>query len=148
MHPAERLSAQEKAVLDRLINKNSAIGIAQNLARGFRQLFGNKKPKQLETWFKAVRESGLDDLQTFALSLERERDALTAAMLLPWSNGPTEGIVTKLKLIKRSIMAAARLTYSENAFYSLLDQAAPRLILLVYSSGLLQHTLERCEPGY
>ncbi len=103
MHPSERLSAEEKAVLNDLINRNPAIGTARNLAQGFRQLFGDKKPEQLEAWFEAVRESGLDDLRTFALSLARERDALTAAILLPWSNGPTEGVVTKLKLIKRSM---------------------------------------------
>ena len=105
IHPTKRLSQDEKVVLDRLISKNPAIGIAQNLAQGFRQLFGDKKPEQLTDWFEAVRESNLDDLQTFALSLEREREALTAAIIiiLPWSNGPTESVVTKLKLIKRSM---------------------------------------------
>lgn len=103
MHPAERLSAAEKAVLNKLINRNPAIGTARNLAQGFRQLFRVKKPEQLTDWFEAVRESGLDDLRTFALSLEREQKALTAAILLPWSNGPTEGVITKLKLIKRSM---------------------------------------------
>ena len=103
MHPSERLSAAEKAVLNELINRNPAIGTAQGLAQGFRQLFRDKQPEQLVAWFEAVRESGLDDLRTFALSLEREQEALTAAILLPWSNGPTEGIVTKLKLIKRSM---------------------------------------------
>ena len=103
MHPGERLSADERAVLKDLINRNPAIGTAQNLAQGFRQLFRDKQPEQLAAWFEAVRESGLDDLRTFAVSLAREQDALTAAILLPWSNGPTEGVVTKLKLIKRSM---------------------------------------------
>ena len=93
MHPSERLSADEKAELNELINRNPAIGTAQDLAQGFRQLFRDKQPEQLVAWFEAVRESGLDDLRTFALSLEREQEALTAAILLPWSNGPTEGIV-------------------------------------------------------
>lgn len=103
MHPSERLSVAEEAVLNNLINRNPAISTARNLAQGFRQLFRDKQPEQLTDWFEAVRESGLDDLRTFGLSLARERDALTAATLLPWSNGPTEGVITKLKLIKRSM---------------------------------------------
>jgi transposase len=33
--------------------------------------------------------------------------ALKAALLLPWSNGPVEGIVNKIKLIKRQAYGRA-----------------------------------------
>ena len=49
----------------------------------------------------------MPDLQTLAISLTREREALLAAMTLPWSNGPTEGIVNKIKLIKRQMYGRA-----------------------------------------
>lgn len=103
MHPTDHLSSEETTVLDKLIARNPAIGSARELAQGFQQLFKDKRPGQLDAWFKTVSESGLQDLQTFALSLEREKEALTAAIFLPWSNGPTEEVVTKLKLIKRSM---------------------------------------------
>ena len=38
---------------------------------------------------------------TFADGLRRERTELLAALTLPWSTGPVEGHITRLKLIKR-----------------------------------------------
>ena len=38
---------------------------------------------------------------TFADGLRRERSELLAALSLPWSTGPVEGHITRLKLIKR-----------------------------------------------
>ena len=43
----------------------------------------------------------MHDLGLFAVGLEHERSALDAAIRLPLSNGPVEGIVHKVKLIKR-----------------------------------------------
>jgi transposase len=44
---------------------------------------------------------------TFARGLERDVVALKAALLLQWSNGPVEGIVNKIKLIKRQAYGRA-----------------------------------------
>jgi transposase len=38
---------------------------------------------------------------TFADGLRRERTEVLAALTLPWSTGPVEGHITRLKLIKR-----------------------------------------------
>jgi transposase len=43
----------------------------------------------------------------FAIGLERDSDAVKAALCLPWSNGPTEGYVHRLKLIKRRMYGHA-----------------------------------------
>jgi transposase len=41
------------------------------------------------------------DVATFAEGLRRARVELLAALTLPWSTGPVEGHITRLKLIKR-----------------------------------------------
>jgi transposase len=46
---------------------------------------------------------GLDKLQRFATGIHRDYAAVRAAFSSPWSNGPVEGQITKLKLIKRSM---------------------------------------------
>ncbi len=47
--------------------------------------------------------SGISDLVTFAQGLEKEGSAFHAALTLPYSNGPVEGKINKLKYIKRSM---------------------------------------------
>ncbi len=41
-------------------------------------------------------------MATFAVALTRDDNAVRAALTLPWSNGPVEGHIHKVKLIKRS----------------------------------------------
>jgi len=47
--------------------------------------------------------SGLPDLQTFAQGLQQDYSASKAALTLPYSNGPVEGQINKLKFVKRSM---------------------------------------------
>jgi transposase len=103
VHDAERLSTEEQEVLGRLSQQEPLIGQIRDLAQEFRNLFKNKCPEALDAWFHKVAETALEDLKTFATSLRREQDGLTAAIALPWSNGRIEGTVTKIKLIKRSM---------------------------------------------
>jgi transposase len=42
-------------------------------------------------------------MENFARGLQKEVSALQAARTLEFSNGPVEGQITKLKLIKRSM---------------------------------------------
>jgi transposase len=56
--------------------------------------------EQLDAWLDAATASGLPDLVTFADGLRRERPELLAALSRPWSTGPVEGHITRLKLIK------------------------------------------------
>ena len=43
----------------------------------------------------------------FARSLRQDRDAVQAALRLPWSTGPVEGQINRLKVIKRSMYGRA-----------------------------------------
>lgn len=61
----------------------------------------------LEAWLKTTAASGVPDLQTFATGLREESAALEAALRLPWSTGPVEGQITRLKLIKRQAYGRA-----------------------------------------
>jgi transposase len=45
---------------------------------------------------------GYPQLQHFVDVLQRDYAAVQAALTLPWSNGPAEGHINRLKLIKRS----------------------------------------------
>lgn len=46
-------------------------------------------------------ESQTPELRSFARGLGRDEPAVRAGLDLPWSQGQTEGQITRLKLIKR-----------------------------------------------
>nr|WP_263499467.1 transposase [Sphingobium sp. 3R8] len=48
-------------------------------------------------------------LASLARGLKRDIGAVQAALTLPWSTGPVEGKINKLKLIKRSMYGRAGL---------------------------------------
>ncbi|WSE11818.1 ISL3 family transposase (plasmid) [Streptomyces sp. NBC_01445] len=64
----------------------------------------------LELWITQVHAAGLPHLDAFTRGLERDLDAVIAAFTLPYSNGPTEGVNTKTKLIARQMHGRAGFT--------------------------------------
>lgn len=49
------------------------------------------------------------EIASFARGLRADQDAVAAALREPWSNGQTEGQITKLKLIKRHVWTVSAL---------------------------------------
>jgi transposase len=66
-----------------------------------------KKAEQLENWLRDAEESGFNQLSNFTFGLREDQDAVQNALLYPWSNGQTEGQVTRLKMIKRQMYGRA-----------------------------------------
>src|SRR5258708_24411460 len=65
---------------------------------------------QLETWLSSVEASTLPEFKSFAKGLQQDKTAVLAELTLSWSNGPLEGHVNRLKLIKRSMYSRAKLS--------------------------------------
>ena len=59
--------------------------------------------RSLEDWTERAKASGVPELNAFAVKLLQDTEAVVASMVLPYSQGQTEGQVNKLKLIKRSM---------------------------------------------
>lgn len=53
------------------------------------------------------------DRRSVANGVTKDKAAVTAAIASPWSNGQTEGQITKLKLVKRQIYGRAKLALLE-----------------------------------
>ncbi|MGJ5893978.1 ISL3 family transposase [Streptomyces niveiscabiei] len=64
----------------------------------------------LSRWISQVRGVDLPHLHAFTRGLERDLDAVIAALTLPYSNGPTEGVNTKTKRIARQMHGRAGFT--------------------------------------
>ncbi len=82
---------------------------AYGLTQAFLQMVREHTGEPLEAWLSLVEESTLPELKSFAKGLQQDKAAVFAGLTLPWSNGPVEGHVNRLKLIKRSMYGRAKL---------------------------------------
>ncbi|MFJ7946854.1 ISL3 family transposase [Streptomyces sp. NPDC096354] len=64
---------------------------------------------KLTQWITRARAADLPFLDSYTTGLERDRDAVDAALTLPYHNGRTEGVNHKIKLIKRQMYGRAKL---------------------------------------
>jgi transposase len=104
----EELTTQEQEMVKRLRLLHSEVDLAYLLVQQFVQMVRKRTGEQLDAWLEAVTESSLTDLQSFANGVSEDKDAIFAGLTKPESNGPTEGHVTRLKLIKRSMYGRAQ----------------------------------------
>jgi len=105
--PPERLSAKHQAQLTLLCQSNGELALTYQLAQEFADLLRGRKEEELSGWLKKVSASAIAELVSFAKGLERDEAAVRASLRLPWSQGPVEGAINKLKLIKRSMYGRA-----------------------------------------
>jgi transposase len=89
----------------RLCEQCPALGRTRTLATEFAQLCRARDPNVLAPWLAAARGS---EFQSFASGLERDRDAVLAALCFRWSTGQIEGQVHRLKVLKRSMYGRAK----------------------------------------
>lgn len=86
------------------LRRCAEIARAADAARAFVVMIRNREPAALGPW---LAEAADGPLAGFAEGLRRDRAAVEAALTLPWSTGPVEGKITKLKLVKRSMYGRA-----------------------------------------
>jgi len=103
----EQLRPEEQQRLARLQAACPDAAIAYPLIQQFIRMLRQPNAEPLDAWLTTAAASGVPDLQTFAKGLREEFAALEAALRLPWSTGPVEGQITRLKLIKRQAYGRA-----------------------------------------
>ena len=96
------LTPQEQQMLT-FIRQEPVIEVAYDLAQRFGTMVRKRQADQLDPWLEAALGSGIPDLRTFAEGLQREYSAMKAALTYPYSTGPVEGQINRLKFIKRSM---------------------------------------------
>jgi transposase len=79
---------------------------ARDLVERFHGMVRERDPASLPTW---ISDAANSVLASFGKGIIADRGAVTAAMTQPWSNGQTEGQITKLKLVKRQMYGRAKL---------------------------------------
>lgn len=82
---------------------------ARGLLDGFHAMV-RRKTSDLDGW---ITEANGGLLASFATGVSKDESAVAAAITEPWSNGQTEGQVTKLKLVKRQTYGRAKVDLLE-----------------------------------
>ena len=63
--------------------------------------------RRLAAWLEKAKASGFPFLAQYARAVGRDQEAVKLALTTPWSNGPVEGHINRLKMIKRQMYGRA-----------------------------------------
>ena len=103
----EDLKEEERTSLRLLRQASPSVEATYQLVETFLHMVRERTGEQLDDWLGAVQASHLKAFQSFVTGVQQDKDAVLAGLTLPWSNGPLEGNVNRLKLIKRSMYGRA-----------------------------------------
>ena len=79
---------------------------ARELVAFFQAMIRKTASADLDSWITRARASLV---ASFASGIAKDQAAVRAAIVLPWSNGQTEGQITKLKLVKRQMYGRGKI---------------------------------------
>ena len=104
MSEPDKLDAEERRFTTALLELSPPIAQAVDLAKAFSTMIKQGLAGQLDGWISTAEDSGL---KGFARSLRQDVEAVHAALTLPWSTGPVEGQINRLKVVKRTMYGRA-----------------------------------------
>ena len=102
----DELEEDEKSLLEVLL-RDAEIAELRQAAHEFMRVVRDGLSEEWSSWLKSCCSSGIRELKNFAVGLKRDGAAVYEAIRQPWSNGPTEGHVNRLKFLKRQTYGRA-----------------------------------------
>jgi transposase len=110
------MTESEQHLLACLHQAHTTFAQAITLAHDFARLLRARQPSQLDAWLQQAATSSLVVFRRLAKSVQRDYAAVKAGVTLPWSNGPVEGHINRLKMLKRHMFGRARLDLLSRRF--------------------------------
>lgn len=105
----DQLTAEQQTQLAHLRQSSPLVERAYTLAHQFQTILRERRSAEFPTWLEEAQTSHVPGLNGFVKSLKTDLAAVKAGVSLPWSNGPTEGHVNRLKQIKRQMYGRGKL---------------------------------------
>ena len=127
----EKLDQRQRGELALIRQASPHAESAYCLAQAFMQMIREHTGEQLDTWLSSVEVSHLPELESFAKGIQQDKAAVQAGLTLPWSTGPVEGHVNRLKLIKRSMYGRAKLPLLRARVLHVAEKEPSRAAILV-----------------
>jgi transposase len=92
------------------------VAVAIDLAQDFCTIVRERQGDRFDHWLARAVASSVAPLQRFATGLHADYEAVKAGIRLRWSNGPVEGQINRLKMLKRSMFGRAKLDLLRRRF--------------------------------
>ena len=102
----DRLSRSETVTVAAIEGSVPLLVEAREIVAAFQALVRTRSLDALEPW---LERAGTSLVASFANGVLKDKAAVAAAVASPWSNGQTEGQITKLKLVKRQMYGRGKL---------------------------------------
>jgi transposase len=109
MRREEKRDDEDQDLIRQLHERDAELAEAIDLSEGFAELVRHRQPEGLDGWLERAATSGLTAFQRFASGLRDDYAAVKAGLSLRWSNGPVEGQINRLKMIKRRMFGRANI---------------------------------------
>jgi transposase len=103
------LTPQQEEIVDAFKVQCPGFAVMRELVLSFRSLFRLGKLDALHSWIKRAQNAGIHAMTQFIRTLKQDLSAVEAAVTEPWSNGPVEGHINRLKTLKRQMYGRAGL---------------------------------------
>lgn len=107
MRRADQRTAVERLLIADLKQQHPNLAAAIELTQSFTKLVREQLPQQLDVWLEQAMRSSMGLFQRFAQGLKEDYAAVKASLTTWVSNGPVEGQINRLKLLKRQMYGRA-----------------------------------------
>jgi len=105
----EHREEDDQQQIAKLQGQHDELAKAIDLAQDFAELLRQRQPERLDAWLKRAAQSALKAFERFASGLHEDYEAVKAGLTLPWSTGPVEGQINRLKMLKRQMFGRANI---------------------------------------
>jgi transposase len=104
---AEDRRSTDRALLTRLLRLDPVMPRTYHQVQTFCRMVRERQGHEFDAWITEVQHTGVKELRAFVKGLLKDAAAVRAGLSLVWSNGPTEGFIHRLKLLKRQAYGRA-----------------------------------------
>lgn len=101
------LRAEDHARLTAIYQRCPALQTLANHVRDFATMMRDLTGADLRQWITTALADDLLGLHSFVRGVQRDLAAVTAGLTMPWSSGPVEGQVNRVKMLKRQMFGRA-----------------------------------------
>lgn len=110
IHSPEKRSLEQQARVNILTGIDDSFREVLTRAEELAAMLRKQSPMSLKDWLEKAEGSAIPEVTNFAKGIRLDEAAVSAAISQPWSNGPVEGAVNRLKTIKRQMYGRAGFT--------------------------------------
>jgi transposase len=112
----EHCTKADRQLLAHLETQHGDLAGAIGLAQDFCAIVRQRQADRFDEWLARAVASSVVPLQRFARGLRADYEAVKAGLRLLWSNGPVEGHINRLKMLKRQMFGRAKLDLLRRRF--------------------------------